>query len=41
MRGILANPRKDKQICWKLFHNPVLKGHGFSHAAKEQEDRGL
>jgi hypothetical protein len=25
----------------KLFHNPVLKGHGFSHAAKEQEDRGL
>jgi hypothetical protein len=27
--------------AWKLFHNPVLKGHGFSHAAKEQEDRGL
>jgi hypothetical protein len=25
----------------KLFHNPVLKGHGFSHAAREQEDRGL
>jgi hypothetical protein len=25
----------------KLFHNPVLKGHGFSHAAKQQEDRGL
>ncbi|MDR3773342.1 MAG: hypothetical protein P4L26_08345, partial [Terracidiphilus sp.] len=25
----------------KLFHNPVLKGHGFSRAATEQENRGL
>jgi hypothetical protein len=25
----------------KPFHNTALKGHGFSHAAKEQEDRGL
>jgi hypothetical protein len=26
---------------YKLFNNLVLKGHGFSHAAMEQENRGL
>jgi hypothetical protein len=25
----------------KLFHNPVLKGHGFSRADTEQQNRGL
>lgn len=25
----------------RLFHNEVLKGHGFGRAAKDQENRGL
>jgi hypothetical protein len=40
IRRLLANVGC-ASMSWKLFHNAVLKGHGFRHAAREQKDRGL